>query len=267
MHQYTEVLSSEPGGNGKSNRNALIIGGIGLAVVLIAAIAGGVWWVNRDKDTPTASDDTTQQPSPQQTEPEQPRPTPEESLPNTPGPQRTQPPDEQKTPGPTNVPIAGRLTFTPLAKPWKSSDALGQDLLLSTAQTYTTEEKWDGESDWVALASAGYASPEWVGKDAKQTAGNIAEWFATSNFNNANVGRQPLGSSKIKVGEYDATLLKEHFSYNISGLKAKGETVSIVVVDIKGAPVPGVFLGSVPDTNKGLQKDVQKAIDSLKVES
>jgi hypothetical protein len=267
MHQYTEVLSSEPGENGKGNRNLLIIGGIGLAVVLIAAVIGGVWWVNRDKDTPTASDNTTQEPQPEQTEPEQPLPTPDEGLPNSPGPRRTLPPDEQNTPGPTNVPILGRLTFTPLSPPWESSTALGDKLLRSTAQTYPTEPLWDGKTDWVALASAGYANPEWVGKDAKDTAGKIATWFATTNFNEAKVGREPLGTSQLKVGEHDATLLKEHFTYNIAGLKAKGETVYIVVVDIKGAPVPGVFLGSVPDTNKGLQKDVEKAIDSLKVES
>lgn len=263
MRQYTEVLSSGYGeaGNGGGNRKALMFGGIGLAVVLIAAIIGGVWWFNRDDNTPTASDNSTQQP--QQTEPPSTAPTPDESLPNSPDPRPT-PTD----PSPTNIPSLGQLTFTPLPRPWESSQALSGDLLQSTAQVHTTETNWDGEdNNWVALVSAGYANPTWVGKDGKDTAGKIAAWFAKTNFNGAQVGREPLGTSQIKVSGNTGVLLKEHFTYSISGLKAKGETVYIAVIDIKGAPVPGVFLGSVPDTNKALQKDVEKAIDSLKVES
>lgn len=259
----TEVLAAGPEGpipDDSRRRRGLLIGGVGGAVLLVLVLIGGYLVFFSDDDTePTASDEPGLN-TPPPTRTPVPPPTPPETPPTDPN--QTPPPEPQPT---------KRLEYQQLPRPW----SLNKNVTEATfgggtgafGQARVTEEDYRDTTDWVAMVGAGPARPEWIAGqgDLEATADQAAQWFADNSFGDGKVERGPAATEPLEVSGQEGVLLKEHVSYDIQNLQAKGETVYVAVVDLGEGNPPGVFVASVPDTHQKLLDDIDQAVASLRV--
>jgi Protein of unknown function (DUF2510) len=248
--QPTDVLDVAPAS--MTNRRKAVIAAI--AVVCVALLgAGGYFMLTNSGRTPAAS------PTPPQVG---------EQTPDPEGPPSAEPEPEPEPEPSSPPPDAPRLTYTPPGGKWQDNPDAADAFPFGMGQSIVTEENYEGQQDWVAVVSAGYSQPGWyVDGDLAGSAKRIATWFATSNFAGFEVGRRQVSGKAVKVDGLDAYELEEEFTYAIPNLKAKSEAVTIVVVDLGLNEAGGVFLASLPDTNKATDAAaVQKVRDSLRVE-
>lgn len=263
-----EVLTAgdTPSGSPTTGTSAIRLGAvlIGVAFVIVLAVVGFVAASSSDEENTAAAPE--------------PAPTRSVQTPASPESTPTTGPSSRAEPGPSSQPSASaepsapadprggpRLLFRPLPPPWSIDPGAASAVGADAAQTAVTEPDYQPGQNWVALAASGLASSEWYdADDLAASAEKAAEWFAKHNFVGAELTRETRSRTPFEVDGKKAHLLEQHFSYQIEGLRAQGETVYIAVVDL-GDGKGGVFIGSVPDTHPKLVRDVQKAIESLTV--
>ncbi|MGH3488851.1 MAG: hypothetical protein ACRDP8_13185 [Actinopolymorphaceae bacterium] len=166
---------------------------------------------------------------------------------------------------PNEVPGGPRLEFTALPKPWTADPAAANILTAGHAQTQVTERDYSDTDNWVALLAAGAADPEWYNADDHAgSAKTASDWFADEGFTGAEVTQQLRSSRRSTVDGRPAYRLDMHFTYRIEGLRSRGETITIVLVDLGGG-AGGIFLASIPDTHVDLRADVRKALATLTI--
>lgn len=78
------------------------------------------------------------------------------------------------------------------------------------------------------------------------------------------IERKDLRSEQHDVGGKDGWLIQMHLSFDIKGLKCKGETATIVVAST-GTSSASLYYSSIPDTTPQLTAVADKALSQLKV--
>lgn len=161
----------------------------------------------------------------------------------------------------------GMLSYPKLGSPWKAPTAddrlaFGRDVQY---QFVTVEPDYNGKgSSWGAsvlvgelAAGDGFYSPEEGSKI-------VMKCIVGAYYGDAKVGRQDLVDKSTTVDGKDAWLLESHLTFDITGLKAKGE-LAIVLVVATSAESSSIFYASIPDNAKQYEADARKAMSQLKV--
>lgn len=246
-----------------SRRRRLIIGVIAIVVVLGAAATGAAIWLSRSGGTTPVAHSTspaaTAAETPSQTPSPSPTPTAESPTP-TPTPTVTTPPA---------TPAGGHLAFTPPSQQWRSAagPVLRQDLGNQQAIFLNTEELWDGKHNWTALLVAGD-----LPADAKATGDlpaktvAVAKWYLKTEWNSP-PSSGPGNGKALLLGGHQAYRVRTQVAYNFKGLKSKHDNIDIVLIDYGPDRANGLFIASIPETHPQLSKDVDSAINSLRLET
>ena len=70
--------------------------------------------------------------------------------------------------------------------------------------------------------------------------------------------------NRLKVDGHDAWYLQSHLTFDIQGLRTKGETMTIVIVS--AGATSGLYYSSIPDDAKQYQAPADKALSELTVD-
>lgn len=174
--------------------------------------------------------------------------------------------------GNTNHPNDGRvhggpLSYPELGSPWGAPAPddrvpFGSDVQV---QDITIEPNYQSGNSWVAsvlvaqlIAGDGFFTP-------KQGSEIVAKCVVGAFYGDNPVQRHDQESKKIKVDGHNAWYLKSHLTFDIDGLKAKGETMVIVIIN--AGATSGLYYASIPDNAKQYQSDADQALQKLTVDS
>jgi hypothetical protein len=161
----------------------------------------------------------------------------------------------------------GMLSYPMLGSPWSAPQSdtrvpFGRDV---EVQEVTIEPNYDGKSNsWVAsilvaeLASGdGFFSPQ-EGSEI------VVKCLIGAFYGDAKVGREDKVSKATTVGGKDAWLVETHLTFNIAGLKTKGET-AIVLIVATSTDASSLYYASIPDTSPEYMQPARDAMASLTV--
>lgn len=164
--------------------------------------------------------------------------------------------------------VSGHLSYPRLAAPFSapqpdSRTPFGRDVRSQTAEVETSS---DGETSWVAavliarlLAGDGFYGPQ-------QGAAVVAECVIGKFYGDNPVEREDLRNEATKVDGHDAWIIEMHLTFDIPGIKTKGEAATIVVVDTGAADgEAGLFYSSIPDTSPQFTQPAEDALKGLQV--
>ena len=155
----------------------------------------------------------------------------------------------------------GMLSYPELASPWSTptSDTrvpFGRDIEL---QEVMVEPNYNGTSSWVAsvlvgelAAGDGFFSPQ----DGSEI---VVKCLIGAFYDNAVVGRTDSVNKATTVGGKDAWLVETHLTFDIPGLKTKGET-AIVLIVATATDTSSLYYASIPDT---VPQYMQTALDTM----
>lgn len=162
----------------------------------------------------------------------------------------------------------GKLSYPLLASPWSApypEDRVpfGRDV---SEQSVIIEANYDGFGhSWVAsilvgelVAGDGFFSPE-------QGSKIVATCVLGEFYDDAVLQRTDVVSQATTVGGKDAWLLEMHLSFNIRGLKEKGETAIILIV-ATGQEASSIYYASIPDSRPDLLAESRQVQSQLRVE-
>ena len=161
----------------------------------------------------------------------------------------------------------GMLSYPMLGSPWSAPQLdirvpFGRDV---EVQEVTIEPNYDGKSNsWVAsvlvaeLASGdGFFSPQ-EGSEI------VVKCLIGAFYGDAKVGREDKVSKATTVGGKDAWLVETHLTFNIAGLKTKGET-AIVLIVATSTDASSLYYASIPDTSPEYMQPARDAMAALTV--
>jgi len=161
----------------------------------------------------------------------------------------------------------GLLSYPRLGSPWSapSTDVrvpFGRDV---AEQEVEIEPNYDGNgSSWVAsvlvaelAAGDGFYSPQ----DGSEI---VVKCLIGAFYGNAVVTRDDKVGKAMTVGGKDGWLVETHLSFNIKGLKTKGET-AIVLIVATGTDTSSLFYASIPDTSPQYLQPARDAMAALTV--
>ena len=161
----------------------------------------------------------------------------------------------------------GALSYPMLGDPWSAPAPelrvpFGRDVL---TQTVMVEEAYKGnQNNWVAsvlvgelVAGDGFFSPQ-------QGSEIVVKCIMGVFYDDAEVVRDDKVNKGTTVGGKDAWLVETHLSFDIPGLKTKGELAIILIVATSEAS-SSIFYASIPDTAAELVPDARKAMSGLRV--
>jgi hypothetical protein len=164
--------------------------------------------------------------------------------------------------------VSGHLSYPRLAPPFSapqpdSRTPFGRDVRSQTADVETSS---DGETSWVAavliarlLAGDGFYGPQ-------QGAAVVAECVIGKFYGDNPVEREDLRNEATKVDGHDAWIIEMHLTFDIPGIKTKGEAATIVVVDTGATDgEAGLFYSSIPDTSPQFTQPAADALKGLQV--
>lgn len=163
----------------------------------------------------------------------------------------------------------GPVSYPRLSSPWgmpQTDDRVpfGSDV---KEQNITIEREYRPGQNWVASVLIGQLQAGDGFFTPKQGSKIVAKCIASGEFyGNHKVNRSDQKSKATKVDGHKAWYLKSHLSFNIKGLKAKGETMIIVIVK-SGKSSNGLYYASIPDNAKQYLPTAEKLISKLKISS
>ena len=219
--------------------------------------------------TPPATPGTTPESTPGQTPQSSPGQTPQASPGQTPTPGQTGSPSPQ--PQPPQQPFTqAHLVFDGPGAPWEEEQLTG--LLGATVWQWqgfdmVTEKDYNppGTEDWTAIMVSGTPSNDFgIQDDPKKGLQAFSDWYKGSFFAGAKVTVTQKSSKKITVDGHDGWQLVLDYSYDVTGLRATGERVTLVGMRTP-TDGPAVFIASIPNTNSEQSKAVAAAISSLRL--
>jgi hypothetical protein len=186
------------------------------------------------------------------------------------------PPQSTASPEPGDHPADGRvhggpLSYPMLGPPWGAPQGdtrvpFGSDV---QSQDVAVEYDYDGSGGlWVAQvlvgelqAGDGFFTPEQGAQIVVRCiVGGAGEFY----------GNNPV-TSNVKVNEkatidgHEAWLVESHLTFDIAGLKTKGELLIIAIVSAGNRS--GIYYASIPDTTPDLVQPARDALRDLKVDS
>lgn len=163
----------------------------------------------------------------------------------------------------------GKLSYPMLGAPWgpvKGDNRVpfGRDV---AEQIVLVEPSYDGfSSDWVAsvlvgelVAGDGFFSPQ----EGSQI---VMKCVVGEFYGDAVVQRDDKVSKAMTVDGHDAWLVESQLSFDIPGLKTKGELAIVVIVDT-GEESASLYYASIPDTVPDLVDDARWVLENLKVDA
>lgn len=160
----------------------------------------------------------------------------------------------------------GMLSYPQLGSPWSapSTDArvpFGRDV---KEQVIVVEPLYDKQSSWVAsvlvaelAAGDGFFSPQ-EGSEI------VVKCLIGAFYGNAQVGRTDSVNKATTVGGKDAWLVETHLTFDIAGLKTKGETAIVLIVATE-SDTSSLFYASIPDTTPQYLQPARDAMAALTV--
>lgn len=161
----------------------------------------------------------------------------------------------------------GLLSYPRLGSPWSAPMTdirvpFGRDV---AEQEVTIEPNYDGQGNsWVAsvlvaelAAGDGFFSPQ----EASQI---VVKCLVGAFYGNAQVTRDDKVSKATTVGGKDAWLVETHLTFDIKGLKTKGET-AIVLIVATSTDSSSLFYASIPDTSPQYLQPARDAMAALTV--
>lgn len=172
------------------------------------------------------------------------------------------------TPDPNDGRVhGGPVSYPLLGAPWsapKGDDRVpfGRD---AKQQDVMDQQNYDGAgSSWVSsilvaelMAGDGFFSPE-------QGARIVVRCILGTFYGNATVESNVTVDKATKIDGHDAWLIESQLSFDIPGLKAKGELLIVAVVSA-GAGA-GLYYASIPNTHPELVKPARQALADLRVD-
>lgn len=162
----------------------------------------------------------------------------------------------------------GPVSYPRLSSPWSPPQGddrvpFGSDV---KSQTITIEQQYQRNKSWVASVLIGQLQAGDGFFTPKQGSKVVAKCIASGEFYGDNpVKRHDQKSKATKVDGHKAWYLKSHLSFHIKGLRAKGETMIVVI--IKSGDTNGLYYASIPDNAKKYLPTAEKLISKLKVSS
>lgn len=160
----------------------------------------------------------------------------------------------------------GPVSYPELGPPWSAPQGdnrvpFGTDV---QEQEITTQANYQPDSSWVAsvlvaqlIAGDGFFTP-------KQGAEIVAKCVVGRFYGDNPVQRHDKVSKAVKIDGHDAWYLRSHLTFNIQGLRAKGETMTIVIVS--AGATSGLYYSSIPDDAKQWQAPADRALSELTVD-
>ncbi|GAA2107523.1 hypothetical protein GCM10009841_27640 [Microlunatus panaciterrae] len=181
------------------------------------------------------------------------------------------PQQQAQTASPPSHPNDGRvhggpISYPLLPAPWGAPQGdtrvpFGSDV---QSQIVTVEENYQPGNSWVASvlvgelqAGDGFYTPE-------QGAGIVVKCILGAFYGDNEVQRADKKNQKMTVDGHDAWIVESQLSFNIEGLKTKGELLIVVIV-ATGATA-GLYYASIPDTRPELVQPARDALAALKVD-
>jgi len=162
---------------------------------------------------------------------------------------------------------SGKLSVMRMPPPFQapkpdSRVPFGHDVQSMDAPVETSA---DGRVSWVAgvliarlLAGDGFYGPE---QGAKLVVTCITGVF----YGEAEVTRDDVKDEAIEVDGREAWLIESQLSFDVPGIRTKGELLIVAVVDT-GDGEAGLFYASIPDTTPELVATAREALADLRVE-
>lgn len=127
------------------------------------------------------------------------------------------------------------------------------------------ERSPDGKTTWVAwaliarlMAGDGFYGPE-------QGAGIVADCVVALFYNNHEIERSDTRREATTVDGHQAYLIESHLTFDIPGIKTKGETMIVVVIDVGQQGEAGLFYATIPDTSPQFMAPLRHALADLRV--
>jgi hypothetical protein len=172
----------------------------------------------------------------------------------------THPADGRVHGGPVSYPMLG----APWSPPGGETNPVpfGSDV---QSQTVVDQPNYDGQGHlWVASvlvgelqAGDGFFTPE---QGSQIVVKCILGAFYGDNPVNSNV----KVNEKATIDGHDAWLVESHLTFDIAGLKAKGELLIVAIVSAGNRS--GLYYASIPDTTPDLVQPAREALKNLKVD-
>jgi hypothetical protein len=154
-----------------------------------------------------------------------------------------------------------------LGQPWSSPQGdsrvpFGSDV---KSQVVLVEQDYDGNgSNWVASvlvgelqAGDGFFTPE-------QGSQIVVKCILGKFYGNNPVQSDVKVNEKTTIDGHDAWLVESQLSFDITGLKTKGELLIVAIVSAGNRS--GLYYASIPDTTPELVQPARDALKNLKVE-
>jgi len=195
-------------------------------------------------------------------------------LPPLPGGQASQNacPDQQQVPTPVPRPNDGRVhggpvSYPRLGAPWEAPRydervPFGSDVLV---QQVPVETDYDGKgASWVASilvaelqAGDGFFSPQ-------QGSQVVVKCILGKFYSNAPVRSDVKVNEAATIDGRDAWIVESQLSFDIAGLKTKGELLIVAIVS--AGATSGLYYASIPDTTPELVQPARDALRQLQVD-
>jgi hypothetical protein len=161
----------------------------------------------------------------------------------------------------------GPVSYPMLGAPWgapqgESRVPFGSDV---QSQLVPVEQDYDGKgNDWVASilvgelqAGDGFFTPE-------QGAQIVVKCILGAFYGNNPVKSNVKVNEKTTIDGHDAWLVESHLTFDITGLKTKGELLIVAIVSAGNRS--GLYYASIPDTVPELVQPARDALKNLQVD-
>jgi hypothetical protein len=160
----------------------------------------------------------------------------------------------------------GPISYPQLGQPWGPPQPdyrvpFGTDV---QEQSITIEANYQPGQSWVAsvliaqlIAGDGFYTP-------KEGAAIVAKCVVGAFYGDNPVERHDEVSKAMKVDGHDAWYLRSHLTFDIEGLQAKGEVMTVVVIN--AGATSGLYYASIPDNAKQWQGPADQALEGLTVD-
>lgn len=160
----------------------------------------------------------------------------------------------------------GALSYPKLGAPWSEPQTevrvpFGRDV---QTQTIEIEANYNGSNSWVAsvlvgelVAGDGFFTPQ-EGSEI------VVKCLIGVFYGNAQVGREDKVSKATTVDGKEAWLTEAHLTFDIKGLKTKGE-LAIVLIVATSVESSSLYYASIPDTSPQYVEPARQAMAQLKV--
>jgi len=161
----------------------------------------------------------------------------------------------------------GPVSYPRLGDPWSSPSPdnrvpFGSDAL---TQTVLDQRSYDGgNANWVASvlvaelqAGDGFFSPQ-------QGSQVVVRCILGTFYGEAAVASDVKVNEKATIDGHDAWIVESQLSFDIPGLRAKGELLIVAIVS--AGSTSGLFYASIPDTRRELVKPARQALAELQVD-